>query len=185
MFSKRIGVLLKNARRQLKLSRDELASRGGVSTRLVAELERGQRPNVSLESALRLLNVVGVSIIARSPGDVTTEIRNSPARSDRAARAARRRQSWTGGHIHLHDEGDGPPPGRSKAKRVSAVSGVSRQAYLIASSGRGNDERSTINSHAGLPAGGKSARKRRRGSRREAEDLRRLSARKSRKKREQ
>ena len=45
MLSDRLGVLLENARKQLDLSRDELALRGDVRTRLVAELERGQRPN--------------------------------------------------------------------------------------------------------------------------------------------
>jgi transcriptional regulator with XRE-family HTH domain len=64
MLSNRIGKLLRNARQQLNLSRAELARRAGVSARLVAELERGQRPNVSLESALKLLGIVGVSVIA-------------------------------------------------------------------------------------------------------------------------
>ena len=144
MLSDRIGVLLKNARKQLNLSRDELARRGDVSTRLVAELERGQRPNVSLESALKLLNVVGVSVIARAPNGVTTEIHNASAAAlERAARAARRRQTWTGRQIHLHDEGDDPRPGRSKAKRVAAVSQISKHAYLIAAAGRGQGDRST------------------------------------------
>ena len=138
MLSDRIGVLLKNARKQLNLSRDELARRGDVSTRLVAELERGQRPNVSLESALKLLNVVGVSVIARAPNGVTAEIRNASAAAlERAARAARRRQTWTGRQIHLHDEGDDPRPGRAKAMRVAAVSQIAKQAYLIAAAGRG------------------------------------------------
>ena len=56
MLSEPIGTLLKTARRQLKMSRDTLALRGGVSTRLVAELERGERPNVSLEATLTLPN---------------------------------------------------------------------------------------------------------------------------------
>ena len=37
MLSDRLGVLLKNARQQLNLSRVEVARRGHVSTRLVAE----------------------------------------------------------------------------------------------------------------------------------------------------
>ena len=44
MLSEPIGGLLKAARKQLNVSREELARRVGVSTRLVAELERGQRP---------------------------------------------------------------------------------------------------------------------------------------------
>ena len=137
MFSERIGRLLKNARRQLDLSREELARRGGVSTRLVAELERGQRPNVSLESALKLLNVVGVSVVLKAPTGAAAQIRGESAETlERAARAARRRQTWTGRHVFLHDEGGDPRPSGSKAKRLASVAQVSRQAHAIASAGR-------------------------------------------------
>ena len=44
-----------------------MASQAGVSLRLVAEFERGQRNNVSLESALRLLKSVGITVVARAP----------------------------------------------------------------------------------------------------------------------
>lgn len=143
MLSKRIGELLRAARRQRGLSREELAHRGGVSTRLVAELERGQRPNVSLESALNLLNIVGVSVVAKAPNGAAAEIRSgSAAALERAARVALRRQTWTGRHIFLHEEGDDPRPVRSKSKRLASVAQVSRQAYLVASaaahSGREN-----------------------------------------------
>ena len=87
MFSARIGGLLKQARQELALSRDELARRGRVSTRLIAELERGQRPNVSLETTLHLLSVVGVTVVAQTPNGETAEMR-SPA-ADAIARAAR------------------------------------------------------------------------------------------------
>ena len=161
MFSERIGVLLRHARKDLKLSRAELASRGGVSTRLVAELERGQRPNVSLESALKLLNVLGVSVVARAPSGATAEIRNASTRGlERAARAERRRQTWTGRHVHLHDEGDDPPPGRSIAKRVAAVSQVSRQAYSIASASRGRSDRSPVRSANAIASRRTTARQR-------------------------
>ena len=121
-----------NARKQLGLSREEFAHRGGVSTRLVAELERGQRPNVSLESALKLLNAAGVSVVAKAPSGVTAEIRNASVTAlERAARAARRRQTWTGRKIHLHDDGDDPRPGTSKARRVASVAQVSTQAFLL------------------------------------------------------
>jgi transcriptional regulator with XRE-family HTH domain len=136
MFSERIGSLLKSARQQLNVSREELARRGGVSPRLVAELERGQRPNVSLESALKLLNAVGVSVVATAPNGAATEIRSVSGQVlERAARAARRRQTWTGRHVHLHDEDDGPRSARSRSKRLSAVAQVSKQAYLIAAAG--------------------------------------------------
>ena len=137
MLSARIGVLLKDARRHLSLSRADLAQRVGVSVRLVAELERGQRPNVSLESALKLLNVVGVSVIAQAPHGAAAEIRGeSAAALERAARAAQRRQTWTGRRVHLHDEGNDPRPARSKAKRVASVAQVSKQAYVIAVAGQ-------------------------------------------------
>lgn len=122
MLSDRVGGLLKNARQQLNLSRAEVAQRAGVSVRLVAELERGQRPNVSLESALKLLNIVGVSVVATAPDGAAAEIRSSSAEAlGRAARAARRRQTWTGRHIHLHDEGGDPHPERSRSKRLSSI----------------------------------------------------------------
>ena len=137
MLSERFGVLLKNARQQLEMSRDDLARRGGVSARLVAEMERGQRPNVSLESALKLLTVVGVTVTAKAPNGATAEIRNASAAAvERAARAARRRQTWTGRHVYLHDEGEDPRPGRSRAQRVAAVSRVSRQTFRVAAAGR-------------------------------------------------
>ena len=67
MLSDSLGPLLKTARRQLSLSRKELASRAGVSPRLVAELERGQRPNVSLESALKLLSLASAPVESPVP----------------------------------------------------------------------------------------------------------------------
>jgi len=136
MFSARFGLLLKNARKQRNITRDELASRGGVSTRLVAEMERGQRPNVSLESALRLMDAVGISILAKASDGATAEMRNpAMAALERAARAEERRRTWTGRYIHLHDEGEDPRSVKSKRKRLSAVSDVSQHAYLIAASG--------------------------------------------------
>lgn len=137
MLSDRIGGLLRNARRRIGLSRAELAQRGAVSTRLVAELERGQRPNVSLESALRLLSIVGISVVAKAPGGEAAEIRSpSGATLERAARAAQRRQTWTGRHVHLRDDGDDPRPERSKSKRLASVAQVSKQAYLFAATGQ-------------------------------------------------
>lgn len=135
MFSARFGLLLKKARKQRNITRDQLARRGGVSTRLVAEMERGQRPNVSLESALRLMDAVGISIIAKASDGATAEMRNPLiAALEREARAEQRRRTWTGRYIHLHDEGEDPRSVKSKRKRLSAVSDVSQHAYLIATS---------------------------------------------------
>jgi transcriptional regulator with XRE-family HTH domain len=138
MLSDNIGALLQRARKQSRLSRDELARRGGVSTRLVAELERCQRPNVSLESALRLLQAVGVSVIVVAPDSERTEIGGAlSASAARAARAQHRRETWTGRQIALNDEGDAPAPPRSAAQRLAAVAEVSTQAYAIAAAKRG------------------------------------------------
>lgn len=94
MLSDPIGVLLLSTRKQLKISRQELARRGKVSTRLLAELERGERPNVSLESALKLLRSVGISVRLTAPHGVVEEIRDaSAAAMERAARAAHRRKT--------------------------------------------------------------------------------------------
>ncbi len=144
LLSQPIGILLRDARTELKLSRDELARLANVSTRLVAEVERGQRPNVSLETTLRLLNAVGVSVLATAPSGATAHIRDaSTAVLERAARVARRRQTWTGRLIHLHKEESAPRPGRSKTKRLAAVSDVSEQAYLFAAAGRRERDRSS------------------------------------------
>lgn len=152
MFSNRLGELLQHARKQLNMSREELARRAKVSTRLVAELERGQRPNVSLESTLKLLNLVGVSIVAKAPDGATAEIRNSrSAALERTARAALRRRTWTGERIHLRDEGGAPGAGRSDMERLSAVSLISKQAYALSDANsrpRSYTERVGSHSHA-------------------------------------
>ena len=122
MLSDGLGPLLKSSRQQLGLSRDALASQAGVSLRLVAEFERGQRNNVSLESALRLLKSVGITVVARAPHGPVAEIRGPAAarleRAARAARAALRRETWTGRHVHLRDSADAPPPPRSPSRRT-------------------------------------------------------------------
>lgn len=129
MFSKKIGDLLLRARKELKISREELARRGGVSTRLVAELERGQRPNVSLESTLNLLNLVGVSVVAKRRDGSNAEIKDTL--DSAAERAMLRRRTWTGRHINLHDEGGAPYSGRSHEQRLSALSQISAQAFAF------------------------------------------------------
>jgi transcriptional regulator with XRE-family HTH domain len=139
LFSARIGSLVKQARQQLKLSRDELARRGGVSTRLVAEFERGQRPNVSLTTALELLNLVGVSVVFQAPTGAKVESRGAPtADLECAARAAHRRKTWKGRQVHLHDQDDEPPQPRTTSQRLAAVTQLSTQAFRIAAIGRGS-----------------------------------------------
>ena len=136
MLASRFGILLRSARRHRRLSRPALAQRGGVSVRLVAELEQGKRPNVSFESALKLLSAAGVSIVASAPHGGVVEIRDrSAAALEREARAAHRRETWTGRRVHL-SASDEPRPERSKSKRLASVGKVSRQAYSIAAAGQ-------------------------------------------------
>lgn len=123
---------MRTARKQLGMSREELASRAAVSARLVAELERGHRPNVSLETALRLLTIVGATVAVKAPSGVAVEIRGASASNlERAARAARRRETWTGRHVHLHAADNDPIAVRSKSKRFLSVAQISAQAHVI------------------------------------------------------
>ena len=132
MLSAKLTELLLLSRKQLGLSREELARRAQVSTRLVAELERGERPNVSLESTLKLLNLVGVSIVAKAPDGTIAQIRNGKSISlERETRAALRRRTWTGAHVQLHNAGEPPSGGRSRGARLSAVSQLSKQAFAL------------------------------------------------------
>ncbi len=132
MLSATLGELLKRARKQMGISREELARRGEVSTRLVAEVERGQRPNVSLESAMKLLNLVGVTISAKAPDGATADIMDAnSAAIQRAARASLRRRTWTGRHVSLKNEGTSPDFGGSRVERLSAVSRISVQAFSV------------------------------------------------------
>lgn len=133
MLSNRVGILLRDARRQLGLSQSEVARRGKVSTRLVAEVERGQRPNVSLETTLQLLHVLGVTMRLVEPSGAAIDLKGpNAALFARQARAARRRETWTGVHVPLKKSGLAPSGGRTIAERLTAVSRVSRQAYVIA-----------------------------------------------------
>jgi len=133
MLAGRFGPLLRSARTYRSLSRAQLAERGGVSVRLVAELEQGKRPNVSLESALKLLRAAGVTVVARAPHGGVVEIRDPVAVAlERGERSAQRRKTWTGRQVHLRASGDEPLPERSTSKRLASVGRVSRQAYSIA-----------------------------------------------------
>ncbi len=137
MLSQQLAVLLKQARNQLDMSREELAWRAGVSVRLVAELERGQRQNVSLETALKLLGEVGISITARAPSGEVAEVQGAGSEErERLARAAYRRKNWTGSVASLHQDDQDPQPPRSASQRFAAVSELSRHAYAIAAMNR-------------------------------------------------
>lgn len=137
MLSESIGPLLRAARTEAGLTRAELARRCGISVRLLAELERGERPNVSLETALGLLGAVGVVVRLTTPAGDATEIR-SPVTDAiaRAARAEHRRRTWTGEITSLHAPARDPEPARTPAARLAAVAEVSQQAYAIARGAR-------------------------------------------------
>ncbi len=132
MLSEKLGQVLQRARKLIGMSRDELARRAHVSVRLVAEFERGDRPNVSVETILRLLGIVGVSIVAEAPDGWTEEIRSSRSNAlGHAARRARRRQTWTGRHVHLRHSSEPPDVSASPAERLADLSRVSREAYAL------------------------------------------------------
>ncbi len=133
MVNEQIGRVLRGARETLGLSQTAIARRAGVSTRLWAEVERGQRPNVSLHTAVRMLAEVGVSMSLSGVGGVAAVIRDvSLERASRAARAALRRASWTGRQILLADEGSDEMDMVAGVGRLSAVGRVSEQAYTVA-----------------------------------------------------
>jgi transcriptional regulator with XRE-family HTH domain len=141
MLSDQIGALLREARRSRDLSQAKLAQLSGVSTRLVAEVERGMRPNVGLEAVLRLLSIAGVAVRLSGPTGAVAELHSAAGadaeREERAARAARRRETWTGRHVALARSGAAPSGGRSALERLGAVGQVSRQAHAFARAGRG------------------------------------------------
>ena len=126
MRAQQIAKSLRSARLTLGATQKDMAERVGVSPRLWAEVERGERPNVSLETALRMLNSVGVQLrIGNVPLPEPTE------EEERLARAAHRRATWTGRQIALTDEHE-PPADRDPVRRFKAVGIVSATAYAFA-----------------------------------------------------
>ena len=137
MLTDQIAALVKTSRRALGLTQKELARRAGVSERLWAEVERGERPNVSLETALRMLSEVGVSVRLDDPLGSTHAL-HDPAATARAARAAVRRATWQGRQIRLAQEGVDPPRAKPSAKGLDATARVSEQGFVIAGARRGS-----------------------------------------------
>ena len=145
VIGERLGEVLRIARKSLGLSQRVAALRAGVSTRLWAEVERGERPNVSLATALRMLGEVGVSVRLTDPRGDSTRLRDtSTIGSGRAARAAVRRATWTGRQILLADEGSETPSARKGSARLAAVARVSEQALAIARGTRRPGARATV-----------------------------------------
>lgn len=57
-----IGVLVKNKRKQKKISQSELAEICGVGRRFISELENGKKESYDLGLALRVLNRMGFEL---------------------------------------------------------------------------------------------------------------------------
>lgn len=119
-----LASALRDARRRHGLSIAALAVEAGVSPRLIGEFEQGKRPNVSLETALRLLSLVGVSVRLHDAAEPV-----DPAVA-RAARAARRRSSWAGTLSTLQSQVDPSVP-LSAAARIVAVADASALATAL------------------------------------------------------
>lgn len=128
-----VGEVLQRARNRLGISQADLGRRVGVSTRLVSEMERGERPNVSLATALRVLDEAGVTLRLTEASGSSIELGDPQRRA--IARAAARRATWTGRMIRLDQDDDEAPASPDARDRVLAVAEVSRQAFSIA---RGN-----------------------------------------------
>jgi len=115
---------LRTARVARALSIAELAERASVSPRLISEMERGRRPHVSLDTALRLLALVGAEVQV-SPGHAEAD-----ENAARSARAEHRRRTWTGFTSTLAEQ-DNPPPPATPVARLAAVADASTLLYAI------------------------------------------------------
>ena len=129
-----LAATLRAARTERRLSIVQLATLANVSPRLISELERGMRAHVSFETAMRLLQLVDVS--------VAFDRRDHPSSEDAArARAERRRSSWTGTKTTLATEGP-PQPSSAAVERLIAVARASlltaglQDAFATAAAGR-------------------------------------------------
>lgn len=132
MMDEQLGRVIRVARESLGLTQKALALRAGVSTRLWAEVERGERPNVSFSSALRMLAEVGVSVRLTEPGGTITPLEDTRSLAvARAARAVVRRGTWTGRQSVLSEEGR-EESAAPKRGALGAVARVSEQAFALA-----------------------------------------------------
>ncbi len=150
MLSATIGALLRGARTAQGMSRADLAERAGVSVRLVAELERGARPNVSLETALLLLQVLGIAlrpvkVADDRPMDVPGRRHADIEQQEREARSAWRRATWVGA-VGARSTMRPPRPPSSIAARLSAVSQASTLASALARSAERAAPAATVDS---------------------------------------
>ncbi len=64
--------MLKSARREARLSQDELAQRAGVSRTTVARMETLAKGDMSVSALVRLLEAAGYDLRLVKPGHVRT-----------------------------------------------------------------------------------------------------------------
>lgn len=119
-----VAIALRAARKARGLSIVALAELGRVSPRLVSEFELGRRSQVSLETALRLLQLVDVPLTLAGSASAAGED------DARAKRAARRRSTWVGEKTTLTGQA-APPAPASHAARLVAVAQASRLAVNL------------------------------------------------------
>ena len=127
MENREIAEALRQARLRRGTTQRDIAAQVGVSTRLWAEFERGERPNVSLQTVLRMADALGLQFTLADERSAA-EIALSSARE----RAERRRAEWTGGHAPLG--ADIAPSGQklTSTERFEAVAEASQLAYAFA-----------------------------------------------------
>lgn len=58
-----LGMVLRAARRARSLTQQQAAELTGVGTRLWNEAERGKRNQLGLETALRMLHILGLDLV--------------------------------------------------------------------------------------------------------------------------
>lgn len=132
-----IGALVHATRKRLGVGRSELAARVGVSTRLLAEFERGERPNVSLETALQVLEALGITMrLGSSSGETVVLPVDPDSSASREARAAERRATWTARVVRLEESDDEPTVAETPQQRLSDVSALSRNVHVVATATR-------------------------------------------------
>lgn len=126
-----LGRVLRSARESAGVSQSALAREIGVSVRLVSEVERGVRRNVSLDTAVRLLTAVGASLTVTAPGHRPVTIEDAREAAD--ARARFRRSHWTGQIGALHDTPADTAPHVPSADHLARVTAVSAVASAVRS----------------------------------------------------
>ncbi len=67
-----VAEMLKSARREARLSQDELAQRAGVSRTTVARMETLAKGDMSVSALVRLLEATGYDLKLVKPGHVRT-----------------------------------------------------------------------------------------------------------------